>query len=57
MAGNGETVIELDKKRMTAMAQKDYASLNDLLADWRAPHPRRPGKYLRGSQMFALSVV
>jgi ketosteroid isomerase-like protein len=33
MAGNGETVIELDKKRMTAMAQKDYASLNDLLAD------------------------
>ena len=23
MAGNGQPVIELDKKRMTAMAQKD----------------------------------
>ena len=33
MAGNAETVIELDKKRMTAMAQKDIASLNELIAD------------------------
>jgi hypothetical protein len=33
MAGNAEMVIELDKKRMTAMAQKDYTSLNEILAD------------------------
>ena len=33
MAGNGQTVIELDKKRMTAMAQKDLATLNALLSD------------------------
>jgi ketosteroid isomerase-like protein len=33
MAGNGETVIELDRKRMTAMAQKDIATLNELIAD------------------------
>jgi ketosteroid isomerase-like protein len=33
MAGNGDTVIELDRKRMTAMAQKDIATLNDLIAD------------------------
>ena len=33
MAGNGQMVIELDKKRMTAMAQKDIASLNELIAD------------------------
>ena len=33
MAGNGDKVIELDKKRMTAMAQKDIATLNELIAD------------------------
>src|SRR5216684_1015919 len=33
MAGNGQMVIELDKKRMTAMAQKDLATLNELIAD------------------------
>jgi len=31
MAGNGEMIIELDKKRMTAMAQKDVAALKTLL--------------------------
>ena len=33
MAGNGQMIIDLDKKRMTAMAQKDVATLNALLAD------------------------
>src|SRR5437762_8290795 len=33
MVGNGQMVIELDKKRMTAMAQKDIATLNALLSD------------------------
>jgi ketosteroid isomerase-like protein len=33
MAGNGQTIINLDKKRMTAMAQKDIATLNELLSD------------------------
>jgi len=33
MAGNGQMIIELDKKRMTAMAQKDIATLNELIAD------------------------
>lgn len=33
MAGNGDKIIELDKNRMTAMAQKDVATLNELLAD------------------------
>lgn len=33
MAGNGQMIIELDKKRMTAMAQKDIATLNTLLSD------------------------
>ena len=33
MAGNGDTVIELDRKRMTAMAQKDIGTLNELIAD------------------------
>lgn len=33
MAGNAETVIELDRRRMTAMAEKDVATLNALLAD------------------------
>jgi hypothetical protein len=31
MAGNGEMIIELDKKRMTAMAQKDVAALKTML--------------------------
>ena len=33
MAGNAQTVIELDRKRMNAMAQKDIATLNGLLSD------------------------
>ena len=33
MAGNADTVIELDRRRMTAMAQKDIATLNELIAD------------------------
>ena len=33
MAGNGQKVIDLDKQRMTAMAQKDVAKLNELIAD------------------------
>ena len=33
MAGNAEVIIELDKKRMTAMAERDYATLNELIAD------------------------
>src|ERR1700680_4945773 len=32
MAGNGQMVIDLDKKRMTAMAQKAIATLNALLS-------------------------
>jgi ketosteroid isomerase-like protein len=33
MAGNGQKVIDLDRQRMTAMAQKDIAKLNELIAD------------------------
>ena len=33
MAGNGQTVIDLDKERMQAMAAKDIATLQSLLAD------------------------
>ena len=33
MAGNGQMIIELDRKRMTAMAQKDVATLNEIIAD------------------------
>jgi ketosteroid isomerase-like protein len=33
MAGNEQMIIELDKKRMNAMAQKDIATLNELIAD------------------------
>jgi hypothetical protein len=33
MAGNGAMIIELDRKRMTAMAQKDIATLETLLSD------------------------
>jgi ketosteroid isomerase-like protein len=33
MADNGKTIIELDKKRMNAMAQKDVATLNAVLSD------------------------
>ena len=33
MAGNEQMIIDLDKKRMTAMAQKDLATLNELIAD------------------------
>jgi ketosteroid isomerase-like protein len=33
MADNRQMIIDLDKKRMTAMAQKDVATLKTLLAD------------------------
>lgn len=33
MSDNGQKIIELDKKRMAAMCQKDIATLNTLLAD------------------------
>src|SRR5438876_3314448 len=33
MADNGQMVIELDRKRMTAMAEKDITTLNELIAD------------------------
>jgi hypothetical protein len=33
MAGDGQTIIDLDKKRMLAMAAKDFAMLNEVLAD------------------------
>jgi ketosteroid isomerase-like protein len=33
MAGNGQKIIELDRKRMTAMAEKDIATLNAVVAD------------------------
>jgi ketosteroid isomerase-like protein len=33
MAGNAQTIIDLDKKRMEAMAKKDIAALNALIAD------------------------
>jgi ketosteroid isomerase-like protein len=33
MADNGQKIIDLDKKRMHAMAQKDLAALNTLLSD------------------------
>jgi hypothetical protein len=33
MSDNGQKIIDLDKKRMNAMAQKDIATLNTLLSD------------------------
>jgi ketosteroid isomerase-like protein len=33
MAENGQTIVALDKKRMQAMAEKDFATLNAVLAD------------------------
>jgi ketosteroid isomerase-like protein len=33
MADNGQTIIELDRQRMTAMAEKDIARLHALLSD------------------------
>lgn len=33
MAGNGEMIIALDRKRMQAMAAKDVATLSSVLAD------------------------
>jgi hypothetical protein len=33
MADNGQKIIDLDQKRMHAMAQKDIATLNALLSD------------------------
>ncbi len=35
MAGNGQTIIDLDRKRMTAMAEKDIHTFNEVLADDR----------------------
>lgn len=33
MAGNAQTVIETDRRRMEAMARKDLATLNELISD------------------------
>jgi len=33
MPNNTQTVIDLDRKRMTALAQQDYATPGDILAD------------------------
>jgi ketosteroid isomerase-like protein len=33
MAGNAQMIIDLDKKRMTAMGQRDAATLNELISD------------------------
>ena len=33
MAGNGQTVIDLDRKRMQAMVAKDIATLEQIIAD------------------------
>ena len=33
MAGNGQTIIDLDKKRMTATAKKDIATLKNMLCN------------------------
>jgi ketosteroid isomerase-like protein len=33
MAGNGQLIIDLDKKRMTAMAEKDIRTLNEVISD------------------------
>ena len=33
MAGNAQMIIDLDRKRMVAMAEKDIVTLNALLAD------------------------
>jgi len=33
MADNGKAIIDLDKKRMYAMAEKDFSTLNAVLAD------------------------
>ena len=33
MAGNGQMIVDLDKKRMTAMAEKDLRTLNEIIAD------------------------
>jgi ketosteroid isomerase-like protein len=33
MTDNGQKIIDLDRKRMNAMAQKDFATLNALLSD------------------------
>jgi ketosteroid isomerase-like protein len=33
MAGNGQMIIDLDRKRMQAMAEKDIKTLNELISD------------------------
>jgi hypothetical protein len=33
MAGNGQTIIDLDRKRMTAMAEKDIRTRNEIISD------------------------
>ena len=36
MAGTAEMIIELDKKRMAAMAQKDVAALTWRMVTWQS---------------------
>jgi len=33
MAGNGQMIIDLDRKRMIAMAEKDIRTLNEIISD------------------------
>jgi hypothetical protein len=33
MAGNGQAIIELDRKRMAATVAKDFDTLNQLISD------------------------
>src|SRR5579862_6543745 len=33
MAGNGQMIIDLDRKRMSAMAAKDINTLNEIISD------------------------
>src|ERR1700743_3557403 len=33
MAGNGQMIIELERKRMTTMAEKDIKTLNEIISD------------------------
>src|ERR1700743_314442 len=33
MAGNGQMIIELERKRMTTMAEKDIKTLNEVISD------------------------
>lgn len=33
MAGNGQMIVDLDRKRMTAMAERDIKTLNEVISD------------------------